>query len=353
MIDKKDKRQKIKDKSLTVFFLLFGCCLLLLSCLKDKPQEPTSSTVNVNSTNKVYIINEGQFQNANAGAGISLYDAVLGNVSENYFKQQNPTTVLGDICQSMIKYNGNYYLVVNNSHKIEVVNASNFKKTTTITGLNSPRYLLPITYNKAYVSDLYAHSIQILDLNTNTITGSIPTYSFTEQMALIYNKAFVTSYSSNYCYVINTITDVITDSVFVNKGASSIVIDKNAKVWVLSSSKLTRIKPVTLQTELSLSFNTTDSPFNLCINKTKDTLYYLNNGICRFPIINAVIASSPLVNQGTKSYYGLGINPIDYTIYVSDAIDYSQKSTIEIYTTNGAFLKSFKAGYVANGFVFE
>ncbi len=335
-------------------YLVFTiCCLLLSSCVKDKPQEPTSSTINLSSNNKVFIINEGQFQNASAGAGISLYDAVSGNVAEDYFKQQNPSVALGDICQNMIKHNSNYYLVVNNSQKIEVVNASDFKKKTTIAGLNSPRYLLPITYNKAYVSDLYAHSIQVLDLNSNTITGSISTYSNTEQMALIYNKAFVTSYSSNYCYVINTITDVITDSIIVNKGASSIALDKNSKVWVLSSSKLTRINPVTLQTELSLNFNTMDSPFSLCMNKTKDTLYYLNNGICQLPILNTVLPATVLVNKDTKDYYGLGINPNDYNIYVSDAAGFSQKSTIEIYTINGTFLKSFKAGYVANGFLFE
>ncbi len=348
------KKLEAKIQKFSKLLLPFAFCLLTLSsCVKDKPQEPLSSTINVNSTNKVFVINEGQFQNASAGASISLFDAVSGNVADDYFKLQNPNVVLGDVCQSMTKHNGNYYLVVNNSHKIEVVGANDFKKKNTITGFNSPRYILPITYNKAYVSDLYAHSIQILDLNTNTIIGSIPTYSNTEQMVVIYNKVFVTSYSSNYCYVINTVTDVITDSIVVNKGASSIVIDKNSKVWVLSSSQLTRINPVSLQLELSLSFNNNEAPFGLCINKTKDTLYYLNKGIYRFPIITNTLPSSALVNQGTKTYYGLGINPIDYTIYVSDAIDYSQKSTIEIYNASGTFIKSFKAGYISNGFVFE
>ena len=162
------------------------------SCVKDEPQAPTTTTATINSTNKVLVSNEGSFGNIPGNASISLYDASSGAVVEDYFKQQNPTTILGDICQSITKYNNNYYVVVNNSHKIEVVSAYDFKKTTTIAGFNSPRYMLPITYNKAYVSDLFARSIQIINLNTNTITGSIPTYSNTEQMVLIYNKAFVT-----------------------------------------------------------------------------------------------------------------------------------------------------------------
>ena len=338
-----------------ICFVIFS----LTACVKDKPQEPIITTANINSTNKVFIINEGGYTYVNAS--VSLYDAITGVVVTDYFKQQNTTGALGDICQNMIKYNNKYYLVVNNSHKIEVVSATDFKRTATITGFNSPRYLLPITYNKAYVSDLYAHSIQIVDLNTNTITGSIPSYSHTEEMALIYNKAFITCTSSNYCYVINTVTDVVTDSINVGKGASSIVIDKNSKVWVLSSGsstanqigKLIRINPVTLQIELSLNFLLSETPNQLCTNKTHDTLYYLNKGVYQFPIINMSLPASPIVTQGSKAYYGLGINPIDYTIYVSDAIDYVQKSNIEIYSVNGSLKTSFHAGYISNGFVFE
>ena len=342
---------RLKNFSIFYFLLITVCSILITSCIKDKPDAPTNSNINISSTNKVYVINEGGYGHNNAS--ISLYDATTGAIAEDYFHQQNSTIVLGDVCQSMTKYNSNYYIVVNNSGKIEVVSSSDFKKNSTITGFNSPRYFLPISYNKAYVSDLYAHSIQVVDLNSNSIIGAIPTYSNTEQMALIYNKAFVTSYSSNYCYAINTITDVITDSIIVNKGASSICLDKNSKVWVLSSSKLLRINPVSMQVELALSFNVNDNPTQLCMNKTKDTLYYLNKGICQLPIVNGSLPLMPLVAQGSKVYYGLGINPTDYTIYVSDAIDYVQKSTIEIYTVSGVMKKSFKAGIISNGFAFS
>jgi DNA-binding beta-propeller fold protein YncE len=251
--------------------------------------------------------------------------------------------------------------VINNSNKIVVVNSTDFVKTATITGLNSPRYILPITYNKAYVSDLYANSIQIIDLNSNSISGSIPCINGTEQMALIYNKAFVTNSNSNYCYVINTITDVITDSIHVGKGNSSICVDKNSKLWILSTGnstqsiagKLSRINPVTLQVEQSLNFSSAESPNKLCINKTRDTLYYLNNGVFKFPITSTTLPSNAFINQGSKLYYGLGINPKDYNIYVADAIDYVQKSKVEIYKPNGNFVANFNAGIISNSFCFE
>lgn len=331
----------------------------LTSCIKDKPQDPINSSVSINSDTKVFISNEGNF---GWGVGsISIYDPSSGSVIEDYYKQQNNNATLGNVCQSMVKYNNSYYIVMNNSNKVVVVNASDFVKTATINGLNSPRYFLPITYNKAYVSDLYANSIQIVDLNSNTVSGNIPCKNGTEEMALIYNKAFVTCSNSDYCYIINTTNDIIIDSVNVGKGNSSIVIDKNSKIWVLSSGNtstnqngtLTRINPISLQVELSLNYSTIDSPNKLRINKTKDTLYYLNNGVYQFLISSTTLPTSPLINQGSKLYYGLGINPRDYSIYVSDAIDYVQKSKVEIYKPNGSFISNFNAGIISNGFMFE
>jgi hypothetical protein len=340
--------------------LLYCIALLFLlnSCVKDKPQDPVKTAVSINSDNKVLVINEGLYPTGNGS--ISLYDSESNDVVTDIYLQQN-NAYLGNVVQSITKYNNNYYVVVNNSNKIVVVNPTDFIKTATISGFNSPRYMLPINYNKAYVSDLYANSVQILDLNSNTISGSITCMKGTQEMALIYNKAFITNDNSNYCYVVNTTNDVITDSINIGIGGSSIVIDKNSKIWVLTSGnspssqsgKLVRINPLTLQIEQSLNFNLGDSPNKLCINKTRDTLYYLNSGVNQFLISSNNLPSSPIINQGSKTFYGLGINPKDYSIYVSDAIDYLQKSTIEIYKPNGSFKSNFKAGDISNGFMFE
>ncbi|MES2130984.1 MAG: hypothetical protein V4506_01475 [Bacteroidota bacterium] len=342
-----------------IYFAFFIVLIFASSCIKDKPQEPVTTASTINPDNRVLVINEGGFGYNNAD--ISIYDALSGTVIENYYRQQNNNGIMGDVCQSITKFNNHYYVVMNNSGKIIVANTSDLVKTATISGFNSPRYILPVTYSKAYVSDLYANSIQIADLNSNTIAGTIPCMSGTEEMVLIYNKAFVTNGNSTYCYVINTVSNAITDSISIGKGGTSIVIDKNSKVWILThgstsnnqTGKLIRIDPVNLQIELNLSFNQADSPGSLRINKTRDTLYYLNKGINRFTILDSQLPSAPLINQGSKIYYGLGINPKDYTIYVSDAIDYVQKSKIEIYKPDGSFKASFNAGIISNGFMFE
>lgn len=333
--------------------------LILFSCVKDKPNDIMQPEVSIGSGPKVFVTNEGNFGTNNAS--VSLFETATGNIVSDIYKSQNNNSLLGDVCQSMTKINNKYYVVVNNSGKIVVVNSGDFKLITTITGLQSPRFILPVTFNKAYVSDLYANAISIVDLNTNTKTGSIPCSGWTEQMVVIYNKAFITNNNSNYTYVINTITDQITDSIYVGKFGGSIVIDKNSKIWVLSAGdspnsiagKLSRIDPVTLQVELTLPFSSTDSPSNLCINATKDTIYFLNTSIYRMSISSSTLPGSTFVTSSANTFYGLGVSDKDYNIYVSDAIDYIQKSSIMVYSPNGGLKTSFKAGINASSFYFE
>ncbi len=327
------------------------------ACVKDKPNTTIAPSVQLSNNKKVYVVNEGVYPTGTAE--VSLYDPSNGAVIEKFYNSQNNEAV-GDVAQNLISYNHKFYLVVNNSNKIIVCNEQ-FKKIAQINALNSPRYILPITNSKAYVSDLYANAISIVDLNTNTITGSIPCSGWTEKMVLSYNKAFVTNMKRNYVYVINTITNIKTDSILVGSNAGSVVIDRNDKIWVLSAGtqsagiagSLKKINPVTNSVESDFVFSTGDSPNNLCLNKTKDTLYFLNKGIYKMPINATAIPNAAIIDNGNKNFYGLGINPNDFTIYVSDALDYIQKSNVYIFDANGNQKSFFKAGINANGFYFE
>ena len=341
------------------YFKILFVIPVFFSCVKDKPQDVIQPVVQLTSAKKVYVVNEGNYGSGNAS--VSLFDTGNNSVIENFYLTQNSSApTVGDVAQSLSNINAKFYLVVNNSGKI-IVCDEQFKKLTQITGLSSPRYILPVTNQKSYVSDYNGNAISILDLNSNTKTGSIACSGWTEKMVLIYNKAFVTNMKRSYTYVINTINDTKTDSVNVGINAGSIVIDKNDKIWILSSGdninsvvgKLSRIDPITNQVEVSYSFGATDSPNNLCLNKTKDTLYFLNGGVFRMAVSSGALPAAEFITKGTKNFYGLGINPNDHTVYVADALDYVQRSTIYIFDANGNQKTYFKAGINANGFYFE
>lgn len=338
--------------SCILFFLL-----IFSSCVKDKPVPAVAVAVQLSTAKKVYVINEGPFQ-GNGNGAISLYDPQTNVAIENYYQVQNQSEI-GNVAQSMNYINGNYYIVVNNANKIIVCDAQ-LKKTTQITGLTSPRYILPLTNKKAYVSDLYANAISIVDLGSNSKTGSIACYGKTEKMVSFYNKVFVTNTDREYVYVIDALKDSIVDSVFVGYNAGSIALDKNDKIWVLGSGKapqsagrLVRFNPINNSVETNLMFAAGTLPGNLCMNKNKDILFYLNDGIYKMSITDATLPSQAFISKETKNFYGLGINPNDEAIYAADALDYSQRSQIYIYNPDGSSKTDFKAGVISNGFYFE
>lgn len=337
---------------------LLTCSFFFLSCVKDKPANPVQPQVQLSGNKKVYVVNEGNFMVGNAS--VSLFDPGSSQVIENFYQSQNSSSFLGDVAQSLSRFNSLFYVVVNNSNKI-VVCDEQFKFKASINGFTSPRYILPVSNSKAYVSDLYANKVYIVNLNSNAITGTIPCPGWTENMALAYNKAFVTNRKRNYTYVINASNDIKNDSINVGPGAGDITVDKNDKVWILSAGDKTasivptlkKIDPLTHVIETNLDFTLNDSPGNLCINKTKDTLYFLNGGIFRLAINALSVPAVPLIEKGSKTFYGLGINPNDYTIYASDALDYIQKANIYIFDVLGNQKHTFKAGINASSFYFE
>ncbi len=330
---------------------------IVYSCVKDKPNNTIQPVLQLSSAKKIYVVNEGNFMNGNSS--VSLYDSGTNQVIEDFYKTQNNSN-LGDVAQSITEFNSNFYIVVNNSNKI-IVCDNQFKFKSLINGFSSPRYFLPISNSKAYVSDLTSNSISVINLNSNSIVSSIPCMGWTEKMVLIYNKVFVTNMKKNYVYVINSVNDLKIDSVNVGPNAGNILIDKNDDIWVLTgadkpnsiNATLKKINPVSNAVILTHSFGINDLPGNLCINKTKDTLYFLNGAIYKMAITSGVLPSNAFIVNGNKNFYGLGINPNDFTIYAADALDYLQKSNIYIYDANGNQKTFFKAGVNSNGFYFE
>ncbi len=342
------------------YIRLIGFAFILLffgACRKD---QPSTIKVQINtSSSGVFISNEGNFQFGNASIG--FYNSSDQSYANDLFKSAN-NRPLGDVCQSIYFFNNKMYISVNNSNKIEVVNPSTFSSIATITGLQSPRYFLPVSIQKAYVTDYTANAISVIDLNTNALIKKIPCNGWTEELIASNGKVYVTNRNSKSLYIINPLSDIIIDSIQIGYGANSIQLDRYNRLWVLANgnaqnnelASLSQINTASDSVIQTIPFNAiSEQPWRLKINGSADTLYYLNNGVYALPINATQLNKQAVIPENSRLFYGLGIDPFSNIIYVSDAIDYVQKGIIYRFHSNGQLINSFRAGIIPNDFYFK
>jgi hypothetical protein len=359
--------------------------LITLSCDRDNimtDQEKPNLDINeVLKDGGVLVLNEGNFMYGNAS--LSYYNGETGTVINDVFYRQNDKVPLGDVAQSAVIYNGELYVVMNNSGKIMVMNFGKypalkaFEFTHKITGLQSPRYISFIDSSKAYISDLYSKSISILDPAGYSVTGKInlanqnPDFYQhpTEQLIVFGNEVFTNCYSfDDKILVIDRITDRLADSISVLQQPNSIVLDRNGKIWALCDGGyegseygkdqpgLVRIDAHTHTVEKIFILNDESWPSKLCINGSADTLYFINRDVWRMPVDAVQLPDKAFIeavsSSGTKLFYGLGIDPKSSEIFVSDAIDHVQSGMVYRFRADGMAVDTFLAGIIPGSFVF-
>ena len=303
----------------------------------------------------IYVVNQGNFQSGNGS--VSFYNYSTGVTTSDIFSLENNRPA-GDVCQSLTFYNNTFYLVVNNSSKIEVLN-TNFVSTFTIKNLTSPRYITFGSNGKGYISDLYANGVSVLNTSTNTIEKKISINYWTEELVTVKDTLYVTSPTSKYLYLINTTTDLLMDSINIGYGSSAIALDTNKNLWVLTSGdsllkikpSLLAINPMNRQIYFTQYFtNASSYQSNLNYNPLDGYVYWIDGDVKRLNTQNISSPPTIFIPASGRTLYGLGIDPASGNIIVSDAGDYVERSIVYIYSNNGNLVNSFTAGIIS-GFI--
>ena len=172
-----------------VLIVLATCGFMLTSC-DDDDNKPAGEF-----ESGIFVINEGNFQDADGT--ISFISPRDGSVKQDLFGSVNNGLALGDVVQSMTIDGDFAYVVVNNSNKIEIVDANTFVSVHTIQGLSLPRYFTTLN-GKGYVTEWVSFTdpgrVTIIDLENHTAGESITT-DYGAENILAYNGLLYVSNS--------------------------------------------------------------------------------------------------------------------------------------------------------------
>jgi hypothetical protein len=351
------------------FYALVFCSLFFSACTEEPPVEPS-----VGYSEGVFTINEGVF--GQTSGTITYYNRTDARIEQKIFKQANNRD-LGDVVQSMSFYGDNAYIVVNNSNKIEVADATTFEEKAQITGLRLPRYFIGSAFgsNKGYVSewgvDGLTGSIAFVDLENHTVLSRISVGVGPEQLLLRDGKLYVTHTggyaSNNIVTVIDTILNQVVTTIPVLDKPSACVEAIDGSLWVgcagevtyltypaidtanSTESGLVKIDPVTNTVVQTITFGKGNPIGSLVLNtNNKNELYYRRSGT----VWKYTIDSGVEVALFSGSFYGLGFDAVTNSIYAATSTGINAAEAQQ-YDTNGNLVNSYGVGVFANGFVFK
>jgi DNA-binding beta-propeller fold protein YncE len=301
-------------------------------------------------------------------ASLDYYDYETGNYRRNIYSQANPeaTLGLGDVGNDIAIYGSKIYAVINNSNKIEVMDAVTSKRLKVIDVKNC-RYVT-FANGKAYVS-AYDGEVQLGDDSPNGFVAEIDTTALSitrtvkvgrqpEEMAVVGDKLYVAN-SGGYSppdyertvSVIDLKSFTKTKDIDVAINLHRLRADQDGDLYVSSRGDY-----YTIPSQLYVIDTKTDAVktvfdiacSNICIVGEKAYIigsefnYSTFDWVINYSLINVKTETllnemfiSKTVSDEIKTPYGLAVDPISLNVYVTDAGDYVSPGKLYCIDKNG------------------
>jgi YVTN family beta-propeller protein len=353
----------MKNSRIFLFALLAAMLFTIASC-DDEDNTPKGAY-----EDGVFVVNEGNFLHADGS--VTFINRSSGEVTNDLFGAVNAGRALGDVVQSMTVAGDFAYVVVNNSNKMEVVNANTFEASYTLSDLKLPRYFTTIG-NKGYITEWVGFSsgqkgrVSVVDLDSHTITSNVVTDAGAENIVEAGGKLFVSNNFTNTVSVINPSTLQVVQTLEVGDSPGAFVKDSQNKLWVicgggsdanynpLNNGRLVQIDVASNTVSKTIELNTNVSD-NVAINKAGNQLFYFKGkSVYRINTTDTAAPSAPLLTEATAvSFYSIGIDPETDILYVADPKAFQANGTVYTYSTAGEARGTFSVGIGPNNFVFK
>ena len=370
------------------WYLLTLLILLFQGCQTDDAIIPEDNITlppeTVTSVEGFYLLNEGNMSMNKAS--LDYYDYETGTYRRNIYSQANPeaTLGLGDVGNDIAVYGSKVYAVINNSNKIEVMDATTSKRLKVIDVKNC-RYIT-FANGKAYAS-AYDGEAQLGDNSPNGFVAEIDTTSLSitrtvkvgrqpEQMAVVDNKLYVANsggYSPpNYERTVSVIdlnSFTKTKDIDVAINLHQLKADEDGDIYVSSRGDYYEIpsKLYVIDTKTDKVKKVFDIACStLCIVGNKAYIigsefsYTTFDYIINYSMIDVKTETlleetflPKTVSDAITKPYGLAVDPVSLNVYITDAGDYVSPGKLYCVEPNGNLKFTVTAGDIPAHIAFK
>lgn len=365
-------------------YIFLPLLMVATSCREDELVVPTEYDIvgdmpAQSSVRGFYLVNEG-----NMGSNkctLDYYDYTTGLYSRNFYAERNPTVIkeLGDVGNDIGIYGSKLYVVVNCSHKVEVMDARSGVRLGQV-DIPNCRYIR-FHRGKAYVSS-YVGPVMIdpsapkgavyeVDTASFAVTRKVTVGYQPEEMEIVDDYMYVANSGGyrapaydNTVSVIEMIDFKQVQQIPVGINLHRLKKDRYGKLWVTSlgdyqtrPSRLYVMQKVRGYNRMAV----TDTLDIACSNMAfrGDSLFYYATEWNNFTQSNTITygivdirtlerVSENFITDGTDRDitipYGIAIHPESGDIFVTDAKNYVSSGTLYCFDRQGRRKWSVRTG---------
>ena len=327
----------------------------------------------------LYLVNEG-----NMGSNkctLDFYDYMTGLYSRNLYSERNPNVIkeLGDVGNDIGIYGSKLYVVVNCSHKVEVLDARSGLRLGQIDIPNCRyvRFHRGHAYVSSYVGpvliDPSAPKGAVFEVDTASlaVTRKVSVGYQPEEMEIVNDYMYVANSGGyrvpdydNTVSVIQMIDFKQVQQIPVGINLHRLKKDKYDKLWVSSRGNYQDVPSRLFVMERKLGYNqmvVTDTLNIACSNMALrgDSLFFYATEWNNFTASNTIsygiidvrtkqVISDNFITDGTEKEitipYGIAVHPESGDIFVTDAKNYVSSGTLYCFTPDGKKKWSVRTG---------
>lgn len=357
-------------------------------CREDIYIQPSTSTEveppRITAIEGFYLLNEGNM--GSNKATLDYFDETSGTYHKNIYAERNPTAVkeLGDVGNDIKIYGAKLYAVINCSHKVEVMNASD---ATSITKIDIPncRYIIGhgrYVYVSSYVSPVQDDptaplgAVFKVDTTSLRIVDRVDVGYQPEEMAISNGKIYIANSGGyrapNYDRTVSVI-DINSFSVIseidVDINLHRVKCDDKGLIYVTSRgdnafipSRLYVLNPITdsviakIDTPVSDLWIHGDSAY-IYSSDRNDVNQTITIGYSILNLNTLSVVDNNIIKDGTDSEikmpHGIAVHPITKEIYITDARNYVSSGRIHCYSPDGIKKWTISTGEIPAHFAFK